>query len=77
MSPPCVGNKRVHLWIAGAPDETSMCPRESEGECSVRARKRRFIGELARWPEKEDAGKRGREREKGRAPKRKRDRERG
>ena len=40
MSPPCVGNKRIYLWIAGTPDETSMCPRESRNVGAMRVQGR-------------------------------------
>lgn len=66
MSPPCVGNKRIYLWIAGTPDETSMCPRES-GD----ARATRVQGRDVHRRTSVVAGERGyqkkRERERARA----------
>lgn len=58
MSPSCVGNKRIYLWIAGTPDETSMCPRgERDGErCECEGET--FIDELVRRLEKEETRKR-------------------
>lgn len=56
MSPPCVGNKRIYLWIGGTSDETSMCPHVSE-RTSKRERERErdgdaFIDELVRARER-------------------------